>query len=51
MKQHLLLCFTFILFQVSILKAQEAIETIAPDRPGYGDAVSIVPLKNLQVET
>jgi len=51
MKQHLLLCFTFILFQTSLLKAQEVIETVAPDRPGYGDAVSIVPLKNLQVET
>lgn len=33
------------------LKAQDSTETIAPDRPGFGDAVSIVPLKNLQVET
>lgn len=29
----------------------EEIETIAPDRPGYGDAISIVPAKNFQVET
>jgi hypothetical protein len=33
------------------LKAQDSTETIAPDRPGFGDAVSIVPIKNLQVET
>lgn len=33
------------------LKAQDTLETIAPDRPGFGDAVSIVPFKNLQVET
>lgn len=51
MKQQLLYFFVFILFQTSLLKGQEVIETIAPDRPGYGDAVSIVPLKNLQVET
>lgn len=36
---------------IAWLKAQDSTETIAPDRPGFGDAVSIVPLKNLQVET
>lgn len=33
------------------LKAQDSTETIAPDRPGFGDAVSIVSLKQLQIET
>lgn len=41
----LLLCNTLVIY------AQDSTETIAPDRPGFGDAVSIVPLKALQVET
>lgn len=50
MKQYYLL--GLLLFcSIAWLKAQDSTETIAPDRPGFGDAVSIVPLKNLQVET
>jgi hypothetical protein len=41
----LLLCST------AWLQAQDSTETIAPDRPGFGDAVSIVPHKSLQFET
>jgi Putative MetA-pathway of phenol degradation len=31
--------------------AQDEVETIAPDRPGFGDATSIVPTNQLQLET
>lgn len=50
MKKICLLGF-LLLCSTAWLKAQDSTETIAPDRPGFGDAVSIVPLKNLQVET
>lgn len=49
MKKNYLLFL--LLCSLSSLYAQDSTETIAPDRPGFGDAVSIVPLKNLQVET
>jgi len=42
---------SLLLCNIACLHAQDSTETIAPDRPGFGDAVSIVPLKSLQVET
>lgn len=41
----------FCLFSMSFVFSQEEVELIAPDRPGFGDAISIVPKKQLQVET
>lgn len=51
MNMRLFLIIAFLLINTLFLFAQDTIETIAPDRPGYGDAVSIVPFKQLQIET
>ncbi len=51
MIKKILLTSLISVLSMSVLFSQSEIETIAPDRPGFGDAVSIVPKKQLQVET
>lgn len=49
--KHLALLLGFTCISLNLLAQTDEVETIAPDRPGYGDAVSIVPVKQFQVET
>jgi hypothetical protein len=51
MTKYLISFGFFCLTSFSFLFAQEEVELIAPDRPGFGDAISIIPKKQLQVET
>ncbi|MEY3321515.1 MAG: hypothetical protein RLZZ417_1098 [Bacteroidota bacterium] len=49
MKNGIVILLAFLLFQP--LKGQDTLELIAPDRPGFGDAVFITPTKYLMIET
>ena len=49
MKNGIIIFLAFLLFQP--LYGQDTLGLIAPDRPGFGDAVFITPTKHLMIET